>query len=258
MLYGATPRPASSSGLASRHVLLQNGGRRALSTSSGGGGGIGGGATISVVGQAVSWVRHNPRVVAVLAGAVLVMYGFYRGSMHLMHFFFNVSDKEIFNIGFVTGAIALGVIGLAGAYTQRRITFHVDDVYRAALRQLRKEAVVKEKMGEVWRPTGFRGYKIESLEHAIGGSDRRARSSFLEAPSRRVQMIFMLKGLKGSGMVSLEAFKRAGDYHFSMLSLDTRGEHVFLQGDADIALFPEVDEILGAHSDRVKAQAGTR
>ena len=49
------------------------------------------------------------------------MYGFYRGSVRIMRFFFNVSDKQIFNIGFVGGMVAAafivgaGVCGLAAA-----------------------------------------------------------------------------------------------------------------------------------------------
>ena len=76
-----------------------------------------------------------------LYASVAVMYGFYRGSVRLMKFFFNVSDKQIFTLGFAGGILAALIIGGSAAYAQRRLTFQVDDVYRAALRQLRKCAL---------------------------------------------------------------------------------------------------------------------
>ena len=67
-------------------------------------------------------------------------------------------------------------------------------MYRVALRELRKSESVEKALGGVWRPANFRGYSVESLKDAVHGSDRRARKTFFEAPSRRIQMIFMLKG----------------------------------------------------------------
>ena len=67
-------------------------------------------------------------------------------------------------------------------------------------------------------------------------------------------MIFLVKGIERNGMVSLEAFKRGGDYNFSLLSLDLKAvperdlpaEHLFLAGSMDTMLFKEVSEILEA------------
>ena len=78
--------------------------------------------------RALDWAGENRTVVGVLFGAVLVMYGFYRGSVRLMKFFFNVSDKQIFEIGFLVGLItAVGIIG-AGVATHRHLSLHIDDV----------------------------------------------------------------------------------------------------------------------------------
>ena len=199
----------------------------------------------------------------VLLGASVIMFGFYRGSMRLMHFFFNVSDKQIFEMGFALGVVSAIAIAGAGLYAQRHFSFHVEHVYRAALQELRKHAVVEEKLGEFWRPSGFLGYKVESMTQAIQGSERRARSSFLEAPSRRVQMIFMVKGVERQGMVSLEAYKRGGAYLFSMLNLDVkpdtrrglRGEHLHVAGDEDTVLFSEISEALEATTKSGRKQA---
>jgi hypothetical protein len=78
--------------------------------------------------RALDWAGENRTVVGVLFGATLVMYGFYRGSVRLMKFFFNVSDKQIFEIGFLVGLItAVGIIG-AGVATHRHLNLHIDDV----------------------------------------------------------------------------------------------------------------------------------
>ena len=128
----------------------------------------------------------------------------------------------------------------------RHLSLHIDDVYHAAVRELRKHDKVDKALGGFWAPGQFRGYALESMEEAIKGSERRARSNFLEAPARRVQMIFSVKGAKRDGMVSLEAYKRSGEYHFDLLSLDVDdGEHLFLLGDDDHPLFPEVRSMLG-------------
>ena len=51
------------------------------------------------VRNAWRWASSNSAIVGVAAGALLVMYGFYRLSIRLMKFFLNVSDKQIFNMG---------------------------------------------------------------------------------------------------------------------------------------------------------------
>jgi len=219
---------------------------RLLCTSSGPSSGSSLSGTATLVQQAYMWARQNTTLIGVLFGSTLVMYGFYRFSMRVMKFFFNVSDKQIFEGGFFLGILSTLVIIGAGVYASRVLTFHVDDVYRAALRELRKHESVEKALGGVWHPGSFRGYAVESISEAMAGSERRARSSFFEAPSRRIQMIFTVKGMGKDGMVSLEAFKRSGAYQFEMLSVDIRGsdEHYFLLGDDDHALFPEVSELL--------------
>ena len=63
--------------------------------------------TLGLGKQALTWAQQNTTVVAVIFGATLVMYGFYRFSVRVMKFFFNVSDKEIFTGGFVLGMVAM-------------------------------------------------------------------------------------------------------------------------------------------------------
>ena len=198
-----------------------------------------------------NWTRQNTTVVAVIGGSVLVMYGFYRFSVRIMKFFFNVSEKQIFNIGFFSGIIAAAGIIAAGTVASRRWSTSADSVYRAALAELRKHESVEKALGGAWRPSGFRGYKIESYQDAVSGSARRQRSSYLQPPAPRVQMIFLVKGMERNGMVSLEAYKRWGEHHFTMLSLDLKeknslkAEHLFLAGSSDVTLFKELSEILG-------------
>ena len=215
-----------------------------------------------MVQAALHWARQNSSVVLVLGGASLVMYGFYHFSFHIMHFFLNVHPKDIFTMGFAGGMVAAVLILGAGVYANGRMMTTADGVYHAAIAELRKNDAVKKALGGPkgggWRPSGFRGYKIESLKDAIQGSDRRQRSTFLEAPSRRVQMIFLVKGMERNGMVSLQAFKREGEYRFELLTLDLKAtpgmkhEHLLLLGTTDVVLFPELSEILDASHDAAK------
>ena len=105
--------------------------------------------------QLFAWANHNRAIVGVLLGATVIMFGFYRGSMRLMHFFFHVSDKQIFEIGFVTGIVSAVVIAGAGLYMQRYLTFHVEHVYRAALQELRKHKAVEANLGEFLKRTDY-------------------------------------------------------------------------------------------------------
>lgn len=202
--------------------------------------------------QMLSWANQNRTVMGVMLGMTFVMYGFYRASVRIMKFFFHLEPKQIFTIGCGCGMLAAALIVGSAAFARNRMSFHVDDVYRAALRELRKYEAVNDALGEFWRPGGFRGYSVESLSQAVQGSERRQRTSYFQSPARRVQMIFMVRGIERSGMVSLEAYKRDGDFHFELLSLDLKpdpprglgSEHIFLAGSADTVLFKEIAEIL--------------
>jgi hypothetical protein len=142
---------------------------------------------------------------------------------------------------------ALAVFGLRSGRMYFRV--RIDDVFDAANKAMRTEparSAVKKALGEFWRPGKFRGYALEPLGDATLGSERRARSSYFEIPSQRVQMIFEVKGLDHRGIVSLEAFKRRGEYQFEMLSLDVpaTGQHLLLTGSKDHVLFPEIVSVL--------------
>ena len=78
--------------------------------------------------NALNWAGENRTVVGVLFGAVLVMYGFYRGSVRLMKFFFNVSDKQIFEMGFLVGLITAVVVIVSGVLAYRHHNLRIDDV----------------------------------------------------------------------------------------------------------------------------------
>ena len=86
--------------------LVASTSRRLLSSTNGGNSGGGGGGVaghVTLVAQALSWATSQAPWL-VVAAATVVMYGFYRGSMYVMHFFFNVSDKQIFEIGFAVSS----------------------------------------------------------------------------------------------------------------------------------------------------------
>eukprot|EP00967_Tisochrysis_lutea_P140472 scaffold256730_cov32-Tisochrysis_lutea.AAC.3 len=151
-----------------------------------------------------------------------------------------------------------------GLRTGRRyFLVRIDDIFDAANKVMRTEparTAVKKALGEYWRPGKFRGYAMERLGDAALGSERRARSSYFEMPSQRVQMIFEVKGLDHNGIVSLEGYKRGGEYHFEMLSLDVpaTGEHLLMAGTKDHVLFPEIVNILEGAKKQGEAKARNR
>uniref|UniRef100_A0A7S4BDM3 Mitochondrial import inner membrane translocase subunit Tim21 n=1 Tax=Chrysotila carterae TaxID=13221 RepID=A0A7S4BDM3_CHRCT len=204
--------------------------------------------------SAVAWAAENRTAVLVVAGAAVVMYGFYRFSYRVMSFLINVPPHKIFTAGFALG-ILVALTAFGGFHFWRRyVSTHVDDVYAVALKELRKHDQVAKALGGLWRPGRFKGYVIEPYEEALRGSERRARSSYFEFPAQRVQMVFQVNGLEHTGLVSLQAFKRRGEYHFEMLAMDVLAEgalpederHIRLSGDKDHPLFPEVLDILSA------------
>lgn len=227
---------------------------------SGGGFGQQAAAAKAQVSQIIRWVSHNSAVVAVAAGAVLVMYGFYRISVRLMKFFLNVSDKQVFNMGCTCGFFA--ALGIAGAVvgSYRYLNISARAVKRAAVAELRKHQHVEEALGGYWRQGRFRGYASESVHEAVYGTERRQRASYWELPAQRMQMIFHLKGAKRDGMVSLEAYKKYGAIRFEMLSLDVAGtkEHIFLEGGDDHELFGELLEMFQTAKDAQSLKNASR
>jgi len=209
------------------------------------------------VKAAWTWISNNRTAVAFVTMSLLVMYGFYRISIRLMKFFLNVPPNQIFMAGVLSGAVAAGVGFLLLIFGRRYMRTHPDGVYRAAVAELRKNPKVDEMLGGFWRPGRFQGHAIESFEEAVAGSDRRARTSYFQAPSPRVQMIFELKGATRDGLVSLESYKRGGSYTFEMLALDVMGEggkpneHLLVAGVVDRPLFKDIARVLGM------AKAGT-
>jgi len=55
--------------------------------------------------QSLQWLQQNKVLVGVAAGAVLVMYGFYRISIRVMSFFLHVPPQKIFTAGMAVGAV---------------------------------------------------------------------------------------------------------------------------------------------------------
>lgn len=234
------------------HSALR-GTRRSLSTSSGL-------ERVQIVRQAFAWALENRVVMMVVTGAIVVMYGFYRMSYRVMSFLINVPPHQIFHAGVVSGLIIAAFAGGGFVFLRRRLMTRVEDVYAAALKELRQNEQVTSALGGMWRPGAFQGFAMESFEDALKGSERRSRASYLEIPAQRVQMIFQLKGLDYQGIVSLEAYKRSGEYIFEMLALDVLADgalpdderHLLLAGDKDHSLFPGIVDILSAAKKHTK------
>ena len=60
---------------------------------------------IDTAKQSWLWLQHNKALVGVAAGAVLVLFGFYRISIRVMSFFLHVPPQQIFTAGMIVGAV---------------------------------------------------------------------------------------------------------------------------------------------------------
>lgn len=178
--------------------------------------------------------NENRLVIITIGTATCAMYGFYRVLMSVTGFLLNVTDATVFNFGFGTGLLAAGAIGAAGVATHRYTALSVEGLRNAAFELMSNDPRVASKLGHKVREAQppFRATVFESMRDALLGSERRARSSYLEMPARRCQLMFQVTGNVHDAMVSVEGFKRNGKYTVEAMTIfvtDT-GEVLRLMG----------------------------
>ena len=125
--------------------------------------------------------------------------------------FVNVSESLAF-----TGVSSLGATGcLAFAlwYYRKRFVISSDSAYRMAMLRLNSHPGVLEIMG-----APVVGSEVRAS--VVSGGGLKVKGWRPKMRSRRVQMIFPLKGADRKGLVSLEAKKRRGKMRLSLLALD--------------------------------------
>ncbi|KAK9806949.1 hypothetical protein WJX72_008426 [[Myrmecia] bisecta] len=175
--------------------------------------------------QVEAFWQHHRRKVFVAAGVVGV-YFLWRTLFGITSVFVNLSGRMA-EWGFL--AFAAAVVAFSYLYIKRLYTINPDSVYRLAMLRLNTNPGALEVLG-----APLAGSDVRAMTMTGGGIRFRGlRPSYR---SRRLQMIFPLRGSERRGLVSLEAKKRKGHYNFKLLAVDVSPElpRLFLEGNQQV------------------------
>jgi hypothetical protein len=170
------------------------------------------------------WHAHGNKII--VAGALVLLYVLWRTLFKVTSLFVNLSETMA-DMGIL--ALAAAMVAFGFLYMRRLYRIDPNAAYRHALVKLNTSPGVLEVMGAPLVGSDIRAYVQTAGGIKMKGLTPRYRS-------RRLMMLFPLKGAERRGLVSLEAKKRKGKYHFKLLAVDVptaaRGEQrVFLEGD---------------------------
>ena len=172
------------------------------------------------------WERHYKKMYVVAAVACTWMV--WRSMRLAAGAFLNISESLAVT-GF-TSLAATGFLALTAWFYRRRFVIDPSSVYRQAMLRLNSHPGVLEIMGAPVVGSDVRA-------SVVTGGGLRMKAWRPKIRSRRVQMIFPLKGTDRKGLVSLEAKKRRGTLKLSLLAVDvplpaSQGgeQRVYIQG----------------------------
>ncbi|GMH32499.1 hypothetical protein BSKO_00333 [Bryopsis sp. KO-2023] len=138
------------------------------------------------------------------------------------------------NLWSTTMRMYVAVTLLAGAYIyfQRRFSIDPEAVYRLGLLKLNTHAGILDVMGAPLAGSDLRSY-------VLTGGGVRLDGMQVKHTSRRVHMVFPLKGSERRGLVFLEGKKRKGRYHLKVLGVDVpshgdQEERLYVIGDSSV------------------------
>ncbi|GAB4818947.1 hypothetical protein N2152v2_005993 [Parachlorella kessleri] len=170
------------------------------------------------------WQQHGKTLMVV--GALAAAYALWRGLYSLASHIVDMSNTSA-----VFGFVGLASTTLMACYLWMRRRFSLDPnaVYRLAMLRLNTDPGLLEVMG-----APIVGSPLRAT--VVTGGGLRFHGLRPKVQSRRLQMIFPLKGSERRGLVSLEAKKRRGRYNFKLLAVDVPSavggeQRIFLQGD---------------------------
>lgn len=170
------------------------------------------------------WHRHGNKVFAALG--VFGVYLLWKFMFGMTSVFVNLSETMA-ETGFL--ALAAAIVAFTFLYFRRQYTISPEAVYRQAMIRLNTSPGVLEVMG-----APLAGSPVRAT--VTGGGGLRLKGLQPVWRSRRLYMLFPLKGTERRGIVSLEAKKRQGRYSFKLLAVDVpsavgRQQRIFLEGD---------------------------
>eukprot|EP00242_Pyramimonas_sp_CCMP2087_P012119 CAMPEP_0198210400 /NCGR_PEP_ID=MMETSP1445-20131203/20084_1 /TAXON_ID=36898 /ORGANISM="Pyramimonas sp., Strain CCMP2087" /LENGTH=438 /DNA_ID=CAMNT_0043884457 /DNA_START=132 /DNA_END=1448 /DNA_ORIENTATION=+ len=172
-----------------------------------------------------AWQNHDG---AILAGAGVA------SSLVLWRMFHNMGSV-FFDLGGFTSnlevlLLASGVTSIMGIYLRRMYTVDPDEIVKIAMRNLQTSPGVLEVLGAPLT-------KKRTYACTVTGGGARFSGWVPRIVSRRVHVMFYVKGAERTGLVAVRARKRQGGYHFNLLSVDCpaekEGHHrIFLAGNS--------------------------
>lgn len=170
------------------------------------------------------WQNNSSKVI--LGSSVIASYIIWRVYKGIAGVFVDVSNRSIM---LKTILASLITVALAGFWIHRRRMLDPDAVYRLAMLRLNTHAGLLEVLGPPLAGSQLRAFVT------TGGRLRFPNGITPKLASRRLQMIFPLRGSERRGLVSVEAKKRKGKYDFKLLAVDVPSalggeQRIFLVG----------------------------
>jgi hypothetical protein len=156
-----------------------------------------------------AWERHSRKALA--AGTLLLAYLMFKAMHFSAQAFVDVSESlaAVGVLGLAATGAALGSVWLY----RRRLVIDPDAVYRQAMLRLNTHPGVLEVLGAPVAGSAVRA-------SVVTGGGLKFKGLRPKLRSRRVQMIWPLRGAERRGLVSLEAKKRRGQLQVKLLAVD--------------------------------------
>ncbi|KAL3837830.1 hypothetical protein ACJIZ3_022421 [Penstemon smallii] len=128
-------------------------------------------------------------------------------------------------------ALSASIVALTGLYLRSRFTINPDKIYRMAMRKLNTSASILEVMGAPLTGTDLRAY-------VMSGGGITLKNFSLGLRSKRLFLIFPIKGSEENGLVIVEVKKKKGQYDMKLLAVDIPmrngpDQRLFLIGDEE-------------------------
>jgi len=156
-----------------------------------------------------AWQRHHRKVL--VGGLLLLTYSAWRTLRFTAQAFVGISES-LATTGIVTLGAALAMALTTWLY-RRHFVMSPQAVYRLAMLRLNTHPGVLEVMGAPVVGSDVRA-------SVLTGGGLKFKGLLPKIRSRRVMMIFPLKGTERRGLVSVEAKKRHGQMRMSLLAVD--------------------------------------
>ncbi len=179
------------------------------------------------VKQAMSYLTMpHLRMYGIIGGVGLGIYGIVTTGLRTASFFSGISMWDTGKVGFMAGCLCGGAIVFMCSFVVRRFwSLRPDTVYWKMLKHAQRDPKVLARVGADPQPlSDFRAYTFVPGGLRTNATERAKYTSFIAKwyKPHRLQMMFTVKGSKGTGMLSaeVEATSTMSDFTYVHLALD--------------------------------------